>query len=312
MFDPSQSKPQSIQSILQNWIQIPALCQLCIEYAKLPLDQLWLFTVNQFIRFDPKTSQLFTYPHDSLLVSYHPTFASLWNGIDDFVFWGRHSLRFGNLLDGKLKTTEPDSIECLDRFQFSFLFQNQLYTIGKCRYIWSSPKEKKEIPLIRCKNDWGVAWIVHDEFVYRFGGYKCGRDRSLNTVRRYSLLSLAQTSLPCLLFTRAFSSATLHPESKCIFISGGVSNKETLNTIEIFDTKNQQFRGTPLLLPKPLYDHYSFCFRNFYFVVGGSSSVENNRDIWKHALTSEGTFVGDWIRVTSLSCSIGQSECLFG
>ena len=316
MFGLSQPKRQTerqfIHSTLQDWIQIPALCQLCIDYAELPLDQLWVFTLKQLIRFDPKTSQLETYLCDSFIVRQHPTFASLWDQTDDFVFWTKNSLQFGTLLDGKLQITDPDSFEFLDPVQFSFLFQNQFYTIGERSHIWSNPKERKEIATFNCGDEWAAAWIVHDGHLYKFGGRKQGLPEAKSTVLRYSLRSFEQTALPSLTSPRAYSSVTMHSQSNCIFVSGGLSSRKTLNTIEIFDTKSQKFRGTLLLLPKPLWNHYSFCFHNFYFVVGGSSSVPNNLDIWKHALTSEGTFVGDWIRVTSLSCSVRQSECLFG
>lgn len=308
-----RTKYQQLKAVLTQFLCISWLSQLCMDYLELPPNQLWMFADEQLICFDAKTSKLQHYPcKEPIYEQVRPVLASSWRWNEewstDFILWsscGR--FRFGTLLDGKLKVDKILKVEfsTARSFIFSFTFQNQFYTIGKQSYVWKNPEEKKEIPITN--SEFGVAWIVHDKYLYKFG--RC-------TGSRYSLHSFAQTSLPRSLSARGYCSVALHPESKCIFLSGGFVERKGINVIEIFDTKTQQFQESKGLLPQSLWLHYSFCFNNFLFLVGGRCETENgwvdNKKIWKHALTSEGTFLGQWVLTASLSHELFEKACLFG
>lgn len=314
----------NLEAFLREWLNIPGLCQICIEYSELPLNQLWIFIEQkQLVQFNPKTSEIQTYPFErsfplSGLKPGRPAFPSLWNLASfwnrtdprqDFILWAQDSLRFGTLVDGKLQVKMDSCIKFSDDILFSFTFQNQFYTIGFQSYVWKNPKEQKEIPIVTTHEDNGAAWIVHNECLYKFGVPK-------GKVSTYSLRSFTPTFLPCKTSARANCSLTLHPDSQCIFISGGFSAKgKVLKTIEIFDTKTQKLRDSNWMMPKPFWDHYSFCFNHFYFLVGRSDNefgCTENTEIWKHALNTEGVFLGEWILVTSFPGDMLQQECLFG
>lgn len=316
-------RQDQIQKVLETLLQPSQLCRLCVEYAELPQNQLWIFLHYQLIRFDPQTSKMFTYDYQepsSLASSWsypgRPTFTALWNPTAttaDFMFLKKNSLQFGTLSDSELKITENLEMEFSESVYFSFTFQNQFYTIGETSFVWVNLDEKKEIPTLSSDDNWKSTWIVHDEYLYQF---------LEGTTSRYSLGSFTKTNLPCSCSARLFGSATLHPQSNRIFISGGFrsghpfySNSHIAHIayIDIFDIKTQQFVPKKFWMPHSLWNHYSFCLNNFYFLIGGEDWLDTkNRKIWKHALTSEGTPIGEWILVSSDSCEVFAYGCLFG
>lgn len=203
-----------------------------------------------------------------------PSFAPLWNASEncDFISGAGNSAQFETLSNGKLNlSSSPDSINCLHQVHFSFTFQNQFYIIGRQSHVLKNRKEWKEIPILDCQWEYGEAYCVHNQYLYKFG------HREKHGASRFCLNSLKEISLPDLSLNRLYCSSALHPESECIFVSGGVTTRASiqivLDTIEVFDTKTQQFLTSPLMMPKPLWNHYSFCFNNFYFLVGGAVEI---------------------------------------
>ena len=302
---------------LYDWIQIPPLCQLCVDYLKSPPPQLWLFPhkESKLARFDPQTSEIEIYPGDQKL-AYHnffPKILSPWSSLDcgpEFLWSTGKTLECGTLREGRVEIeSKPTMAEFPGSVDFLFAFQNQLYVLGDQSRVWKNFQEVKAIPALN-GTWWGVAWIVHDEHVYRFGG-NC---QPTDIAKRFSLLTQEWTQLPCLKSFRKYSSAALHLESKQIFVSGGKSHKDHHDDIEFFNIRTQRFvwRKKNVRMPKPLWDHFSFCFHGFYFLVGGFCKLQKNQEIWKHQLTDDGKFVGKWQHVTSFPFQVFQNGMTFG
>ena len=280
------------------------------------------------MRFDPQTSQIELYPLDEKSQVF-----SLWfspktvrpNGlipVVTFISCATKTLRIATLCNDKFET--KFEMDLNPKFGgaavFLFTFQNYLYVLGEQSCVWYNFKTVQALPSLNA--EWhSVAWIVANEHLYRFGEY-----HAHNTVRRFSLLSQQWTDLPSLETSRTHSSAAWHPESKRILVSGGYCticlNQDQLpshehefpDTIEIFDTKTQCFIPTEekLTMPKSLWNHFSFFFNGFYFLVGGYCKSQTNFQIWKHQFTDDGKFVGKWQEVTTISFHITSKEMLFG
>lgn len=323
-----------LQVLLEEWIPTLPLSQMCVDFCELPLNQLWIFPNDQMkvIRFDPQTSEMQLYSCDQKFTSGPKTFAprnkTFWirdgrggGEVPDFVL-STDSL-CGIILEEKIKTkiNLKTSLKFSRMGEFLCTFEDQLYCIGLKSSVWSTSNKLKRCPLLDLRH-WGSALILYEEHLFRFGGVlyetKEGEDvvELAKTVTVFDFKSQTWTPLPPLTSIRIFSSVAVHPRSKRLFLSGGFNgmSEELHNTIEIFDTKTRQFVKTKhkMQMPKPLWNHFSFCFNDFYFLVGGTSKTKSNEKIWKHRLTSQGKWVGKWHEVVTLPSRHFRNDMLFG
>ena len=310
-----------LQATLYEYLPVKTLCQICSDYYERPPDQLWVVVPNTVWCFNPNTYKIqrfdstFEIQHDPIVC------ASFWklDDVYDFVWFARRTtlfgarqLKYGTLEDKKLKIESKTDFH-LEFVDFLFAHRNQLYFVGTSSCVWKHAEEAEEeeeekkvewIPELNC-SWWGVSWVVCEDDLYKFGG--CG-EHPISA--RFSLCSRTWNPLPPWK-SRCFSSAAFHSDSKSIFVSGGTAPSTMFDTIEIFDIKTQQFTTTHSM-PKSLWDHYSFCFNNFYFLLGGFSENKENREVWKREVTKDAKFLGKWQHVATLPFHFAHQNAMFG
>ena len=317
----------AVEKLVLKHLQLLPLTKICCEY--LEPNKLWvvfndttLWSVNLC---DSPLQWTKNGPKDGKLEFDNWVFEKA--GI--FLLTSKHQLFCGTLdvkqqiLSYKEDRRIPDILISFIEEAFScVLHQNILYLIGAKGFekqaVQNFPGKPKNsafanLSLTGLACEWRKAGWCHDDFhgrIYRFGGQHNNLHHIItSSASFFSLSGAVKTWAPIsssLTIPRMWCSATLHPESQKIFVSGGLDGKnvDITESIEIFDLRNQCFiwRKRKLRLPFPLWAHASFCWQNWFFVCDGlrrHSFV--NKSIWKRKLNSKGQFLGDWVEVNILS-----------